>query len=132
MPRLLSVALGYGIIYAWVWPIRSRGDFDLPRDKVCRDVWLLGTLALLGAGAHIGRPIPPGTPSDTWSLLTAAYTASPVGATLILASQAFFVWPNFAVHTTRFLRWLHILPPAHPEYQRALSEQLGKPMRPTP
>jgi len=130
MVGLGKAGVAYAVPYAWIWPIRRRGDFDLPRDDISNRVRILRTLLLLGLAERAIRPLPPTTPSDNYSVFMAALTAAPLTVILYFASIALFVWPNFAVHSTRFPRWLHVLPPARPEYQRSLSERLGKPMGP--
>lgn len=122
----VEVAIGYLTTYAWVWPIRRRGDFDLPMDSTARHVRWLTVLVLLGLSERLVRPFPGSDHLAGYSGALQAFQHNPGGMLLAYASLAFFVWPNLGLHLTRLLRWMRVLPPGSPEYIRQLSEARGE------
>lgn len=110
MPRTIIDLL---VLYAWVWPIRRRGEFDIPLDSIAREIRLF--IVLLGLAA---------------SPITQPFHSHPLALSERLIAGAFFVWPNCAYYLTRWLRWLHLLPKPSPEYVRQIRQRMGEQIDP--
>jgi hypothetical protein len=80
-------------IWFVAWAVRHRGELDYDLDWNAKIVRWFVVVACLGLAVQVPQLLNP-----PWFRFT-------VGAVGI----AFLVWPNFAYHVTRVLRWLKLI-----------------------
>jgi|SRR6185437_8577509 len=126
MQNLPLAVFDCAVLWLWVWPLRKRGEFDIPLDGLGRDVrWISVFLFAVLAGKLPGPRDPAGTPDLIAAVDLIRY--APASAICAFAFIAFMVWPNCGYRLTTALRWARILPPASPEYARKLRIFWGRP-----
>lgn len=91
--KLVATIASVGAIWVCAWAIRRKGEFDYPLDFTARIIRWLAVIVFMGLPVEIPQ------------LLTPA-----ARVVLGFTGVAFLVWPNFAYHLTRFLRWCRLLP----------------------
>lgn len=95
--KLLATIASVGSIWFCTWAIRRGGEFDYQLDFTAKIIRWLAVVVFMGLPVEIPKLL---TPSER--------------VVLGFIGVGFLVWPNFAYHLTRFLRWCRLLPgPPH-------------------
>ena len=126
MQNLPMAVLESAVLWLWVWPWRRGGSFDIPLDRMARDVRWISVFVFAGlAGRLPGPRDPAGTPALI--AVVDGFRNAPAPVICAALCEVFIVWPNCGYRLTAALRWARLLPPASPEYARKLRIYFGKP-----
>lgn len=111
------------ICYAWVWPIRRRGGYDIPLDGPAKTArWVVFWFALALSVRFDGQG---GQSFNGYLGLYLKIQEYPLAVLFRVIALASFVWPNTGFRVVQLLRWVRLIPPPDPTYWQLVKDAQG-------